>query len=715
VARIQKNVVPNAPVQGEHIFAASYLEPLAIKWKELNEKGKHTEAMAVLEEIVVGSTQMFQRLAQHEYYHYTVHLDVLVAAAQEKVIKWLIRWERKKGRLFTWFSKSYCGDNFVILSDGTARTIADIVDDHLAVNVLSWNRSTGQFEAKPIIAWFKEPVEDLTIWRRLHFKQPGSEDSKREEVILTNDHEVYTDRGLVRVDELNTTDQLCVAKPEITPDGMSALIGMYLGDGSITRSRYFVVTHGSGQQNYTKHAAQKFGNQKVWFNRVRLPTGKKTYYTWKTNLPLKRIWPNCPLTERKSITEWLLDNITPVALAYWYMDHGSLSKNRYQQYIPAFCCECFSLKDQNRIMERLWFDWGLRLLPQHYKGEYRLIVLATSVERFFDYIRPYLLPCFEHKIPTNYQIATKKDIELVRYRDVYTADFKVTPASPRKPKEKERLRWKYDITVADNHNVVVTLNGKTQNGVASGLCTAQCAKNAFRSELVKENNFRDRFHTTSDNLEKFYPSLDHEIDKHDLAAEVRANLTKLTCRWGNPQEIGAIHFLIECILEEDHDKASAVRGAACAWGISMELSKFFYSQSLVMLRDQMYKRIRVPFTEEDIIRLAYSYTDFVSLFDASNTPLVWNIHGKYLCAVLGGKRIKIPTIAQISALLEAKQIFDEIDASDKDPESIAEIATRHGKSSRTAQEIFTEMSEILDPRRSGEYDIFGDDHHLGQV
>lgn len=328
------------PVQGEHIFAASYLEPLAIRWKELNSLGKHTEAMLVLEEIVVGSTQMFQRLAQHEGYHYTVDLDILVSAAQEKVVKWLLRWQRKKGKLFGWFSK--------------------------------------------------------------------------------------------------------------------------------------------------------------------------------------------------------------------------------------------------------------------------------------------------------------------------------------------------------------------------------CAKNAFRSELVKVNQFRRRYHVTSDNLEKFFGSQDHEVDKHDMATEVRARLATLTCRWGNPQEIGAIHFLIECILEEDHEKADAVRGAAYAYGISIELSKFFYSWALVALRDQMYKKVRVPFTEEDLVRTAFSYTHFVSLFDMTNTPFTWPIHGKYLVANFGGMRIKIPTIAQIANLVEGKQIFDEVETSDKDPDSVAEVGERHGKNGRSAQDIYHEMVEILDPRRSGEFDVYGD-------
>ena len=65
--------------------------------------------MLVLEQIVEGSTAMFERLAQFEDFHYTVDLPILVSAAQEKVIKWLAKWQPKKGRLFSWFSK--CAKN----------------------------------------------------------------------------------------------------------------------------------------------------------------------------------------------------------------------------------------------------------------------------------------------------------------------------------------------------------------------------------------------------------------------------------------------------------------------------------------------------------------------------------------------------------------------------------------------------------------------------
>src|SRR5574343_1036332 len=109
IKKTKEKDVEIAEVKGEHIFPATHLTKLALHWKELNSKGRHKEAMEVLEEIIIGSTAMFERLAQFEDFHYTVDLPILVSAAQEKVVKWLIKWQPKKGRLFSWFSK--CAKN----------------------------------------------------------------------------------------------------------------------------------------------------------------------------------------------------------------------------------------------------------------------------------------------------------------------------------------------------------------------------------------------------------------------------------------------------------------------------------------------------------------------------------------------------------------------------------------------------------------------------
>lgn len=705
----KKIIVPGAAPEGEQIFPASQLTPLAVKWKELSAAGRHKEAMFVLEQIIVGSTSMFERLAQFEDFHYTVDLPILVSAAQERVVKWLLAWQPKKGRLFSWFSKSYAGDTWIILSNGSALRIDDIVEHQRPLDVLSWNQSTGLFEPKPVIAWHKTPA-DLSKWRLLKFKCPGLasnwKDSSWKRITLTADHEVYTNRGRVRVDDLEADDKLYTAKPEITPDGMSALIGMYLGDGSIAAKNYFVVAHGTGQEVYTRHVAEIFGNRKVWFNHVTLKCNGKTYPVWRTRLLLKRIWPSCPLRREKNITEWLLDNLNPVALAYWYMDDGHLASAPHNtgRRIPILCCENFGLEDQIRIAERLWADWNIRVSPQKYKGKYRLTVLDESVQHFFEIVREYLLPCFAYKVPENLRARVgRKLIKAIRYRSVPCEEWSVKPIRVEQcgTARRKMLECKYDITVADNHNVVVMQAGKTQNGVAAGLCAVQCAKNAFRSELVKVNQYRKRNYVTSDSLERFYGMEDHEINKHDLAKEFYKKFHSMTCRWGDPQEIAAIRYLIECIVDDERDKHCAIRGAAYAYGISMEMSKFFYAWAVAALRHELYDKVHIPFTQEDLFRASLSYEHVVDLLDYVS----WDVAKKIL-ARWQGMRIKFPTLAYMARLHENYLIYGEIDKSSLDPDAIAEVARRRKRTPRSAQEIFNDMVTIMEPNRTGEYDIY---------
>lgn len=233
---------------------------------------------------------------------------------------------------------------------------------------------------------------------------------------------------------------------------------------------------------------------------------------------------------------------------------------------------------------------------------------------------------------------------------------------------------------------------------------SKCAKNAFRSELVKVNQYRKRYHVTSDNLEKFYGVEDHEVDKHDAAADVRSKLDELTCRWGDPQEIGAIRFLILCIIDDDHEKQSAIRSASYAYGISFELSKFFYNWAIVNLRHAFYEKVYIPFTEHDLMLAAESYTLW---------PEVVNIVGiekaREMSAILGGQRFKVPSLQHIAKLRDNYNLAREIERSDLDPDAVAEIARKHKKTVRTAQEVYSEMAEQMDPRRYGEHTIFGED------
>jgi hypothetical protein len=230
---------------------------------------------------------------------------------------------------------------------------------------------------------------------------------------------------------------------------------------------------------------------------------------------------------------------------------------------------------------------------------------------------------------------------------------------------------------------------------------SKCAKNAFRSELVKVNQYRKRYHVTSDNLERFYGVEDHAVDKHDIAKEFHDKLKQMTCRWGDPQEIAAIRYLIDCILDDDRDKQGAIRGCCYAYCISLDLSKFFYGWVVSALRHELYDRVHIPFTEQDLFRAAFSYEHVVDLLDYVD----WDTCKKIMVR-WQGQRIKFPTLVSMIKLRENYAIHRDIDKSDLDPDAVAEVARKRKRTARSAQEIFNEMATVLDPKRTGEYGIY---------
>jgi hypothetical protein len=233
---------------------------------------------------------------------------------------------------------------------------------------------------------------------------------------------------------------------------------------------------------------------------------------------------------------------------------------------------------------------------------------------------------------------------------------------------------------------------------------SKCAKNAFRSEVVKVNQYRKRFHVTDENPERLFGFHDPTIDKHSAAENVHQRLNGITARWGSPQELGAIRYIIACledIQDGAHDKQGIIKGASFAYGINLELAKFFYTWSLVALRDAMYDQITIPFTEQDLFQHAHSYT---LLPDLLNTVMTWAQLKKFI-AIYGGQRLKVPTLTQLQKLKENYEMFEEMSRSDMDPDSVTKVAKKYGRSEKTAEEVFREMTDTLNPNRAGEYPL----------
>ena len=99
------------------------------------------------------------------------------------------------------------GDSQVLLSDGSIMEIQDIVNNKLAVEVVSYNESTGKLEAKKVINWFKNNVEDRSIWYKLKVAKAKGLGPKS--LTLTKDHPVWVvNKGWTKTEYVNTGDKI---------------------------------------------------------------------------------------------------------------------------------------------------------------------------------------------------------------------------------------------------------------------------------------------------------------------------------------------------------------------------------------------------------------------------------------------------------------------------------------------------------------------------
>jgi len=250
---------------------------------------------------------------------------------------------------------------------------------------------------------------------------------------------------------------------------------------------------------------------------------------------------------------------------------------------------------------------------------------------------------------------------------------------------------------------------------------SKCAKNAFRAEITRVLAFRERIHTTDDSLEKLFGSEDHEVNKHDSAEEVRRRIRTIQSRWGHPQEIGTIHFLLECIIDDNHVKEASIQAASFAWGLSIDTVRFFYSWCLVSLRNVMLDKISIPMSDLDLFQVRYAYTflpDFLNLVpwnkvrhscpQCGHTFMCSSGSMKDVCAVFGGQRVKFPPLEELAKTREDYIISREISQSDLDPDSVNAIVRKHKRPIRTAEQIYRDMTQLHDPKLTGEYPVYDD-------
>ncbi len=185
-------------------------------------------------------------------------------------------------------------------------------------------------------------------------------------------------------------------KMELTETQRELLIGSLLGDGHLRKQGNKVVfefSQSSRRAFYVEWKRRMLGDLARPGSYHR--NGKECCeLVTRTHPELDRLYLEFYRGGRKTVPEGIGKMLTPFALAVWFMDRGSLSRNAVY-----FNTQAFGVEEQFRLIRALRRFYLIANLNRD--GEcHRLRLLKRCNGRFLELVRPHVLPEFSYKLPT---------------------------------------------------------------------------------------------------------------------------------------------------------------------------------------------------------------------------------------------------------------------------------------------------------------------------
>lgn len=184
----------------------------------------------------------------------------------------------------------------------------------------------------------------------------------------------------------------------VTDRQMEILAGTIIGDGYITQRGAFQIEHTLKQKEYIDWKYQELQSlTSVKPKNVKRKTSASRRFVLRQYFrPLRHLVYH---SGKKMISDKLLEYFSPLSLAVWYMDDGCL-RNNYQAIL---CTDGFSDRSIERLRNYLEKQWLIRTrikLKRERDGRVyrRLTIGSFDLVRFFEIIRPYIIPSMQYKI-----------------------------------------------------------------------------------------------------------------------------------------------------------------------------------------------------------------------------------------------------------------------------------------------------------------------------
>lgn len=203
-------------------------------------------------------------------------------------------------------------------------------------------------------------------------------------------------------------------KTKITKESRSLLIGLLLGDGTISNNNVFKLAHCEQQKDYLEWKIKQLNDSGLRNNGLKWYTsskgfnvGKKVCYTQLNILPfikvLRRVFykPYKKIGNRK-----LLNRLSAREIAIWYMDDGHINYRKTNGKVHGFYIKiatCLPKDELQTIIDYFKDVWDIEFYMFHEgrkRDSFSLCCGTKEGIKFINIVKPYVeqVPSMLHKI-----------------------------------------------------------------------------------------------------------------------------------------------------------------------------------------------------------------------------------------------------------------------------------------------------------------------------
>lgn len=295
----------------------------------------------------------------------------------------------------------------ITLVSGDKIKIGKIVKDNLVgLEILGQNKDGDIVPSKILNVFNNGYTERWLKVKGTRIGYPGG--NKFFSFLCTPNHFIKTNTCWKMAKELDVGDVVYSyrASQKLTPLQFQTILGKALGDGSFSKnglSAHVRFSHKKDHKEYVEWTLKALGN--IAGSTRDLISGYGT-----DMLSAKSLNRSSILEEfkdfmnddsKKEVPEWVANKLGPIAIAFWYMDDGSLSHDKNQKDRACFATNGFS-KKSCEILQKALKKFDIESVLYNSKG-WRIRLNIEDAEKMFLLISPYVPKCMQYKLPENFR------------------------------------------------------------------------------------------------------------------------------------------------------------------------------------------------------------------------------------------------------------------------------------------------------------------------